>query len=184
MSQVELSELQRQLIIETQGGLPLVAQPYAEVASRLGCSEAQVMTDMEHLQKLGVIRRIGLVPNHYRLGYTHNAMTVWDVDDEFAIELGEKVGALEFVSHCYLRPRHLPLWPYHLFAMVHGKTEQAVEQQIEQIKAILGEHCRQADRLYSSKILKKTGMRLKSRPESESRSELRAESRSELRAKS
>ncbi|MEH6575461.1 MAG: Lrp/AsnC family transcriptional regulator [Amphritea sp.] len=177
MSQIELTELQRKLVIETQGGLPLVAEPYAEVAAKIGCSEAQVMTDMAYLQEQGVVRRIGLVPNHYRLGYTQNAMTVWDVDDEYAVELGEKVGALEFVSHCYLRPRHLPLWPYHLFAMVHGKTEQDVEQQIEQIKAILGDHCRQADRLYSSKILKKTGMRLKSRPESESRSELRAESR-------
>ncbi len=163
MSQVELTPLQRQLIVATQGGLPLVAEPYAAVAAQLSCSEAQVMADMAALQQLGVIRRIGLVPNHYRLGYTHNAMTVWDVEDDYAVELGEQVGALEFVSHCYLRPRHLPLWPYHLFAMVHGKTEDEVEQQIAQIKAILGDRCRQADRLYSSKILKKTGMRLRSK---------------------
>ncbi|WP_293266836.1 Lrp/AsnC family transcriptional regulator [Neptunomonas sp.] len=161
MSQIELTELQRRLVIETQSGLPLVAKPYAQIAATLGCSEEQVLADMSLLLEKGVIRRIGLVPNHYRLGYTHNAMTVWDVDDAHASALGEKVGALAFVSHCYLRPRHLPLWPYRLFAMVHGKTEQDVEQQIACIHELLGDHCRQADRLYSSKILKKTGMRLK-----------------------
>jgi len=163
MSQIELTELQRQLIVATQKGLPLVAEPYAEIAEQLQCTEQQVLENMQLLQQQGVIRRIGLVPNHYRLGYTHNAMTVWDVDDEFAVALGEQVGALEFVSHCYLRPRHLPLWPYHLFAMVHGKTEQDVELQVEQIRELLGDHCRQSDRLYSSKILKKTGMRLKAK---------------------
>lgn len=163
MSQIELTELQRRLIVETQKGLPLVANPYAQIAEQLECTEQQVIDNMQLLQEQGVVRRIGLVPNHYRLGYVHNAMTVWDVDDEYAVELGEKVGALEFVSHCYLRPRHLPLWPYHLFAMVHGKTEAEVELQITQIRELLGDHCRQADRLYSSKILKKTGMRLKSK---------------------
>ncbi|GGK75005.1 siroheme decarboxylase subunit beta [Amphritea balenae] len=163
MSQIELTELQRRLIVETQKGLPLVANPYAQIAEQLECTEQQVIDNMQLLQEQGVVRRIGLVPNHYRLGYVHNAMTVWDVDDEYAVELGERVGALEFVSHCYLRPRHLPLWPYHLFAMVHGKTEAEVELQITQIRELLGDHCRQADRLYSSKILKKTGMRLKSK---------------------
>ena len=70
----------------------------------------------------GVIRRIGAVPNHYALGYKANGMTVWDVADERIDELGERVGALDFVSHCYQRPRHLPDWPYNLFAMVHGQT--------------------------------------------------------------
>ena len=30
-------------------------------------------------------------------------------------ELGQQVGDLEFVSHCYERPRALPDWPYNLF---------------------------------------------------------------------
>ena len=65
----------------------------------------------------GIIRRIGAVPNHYRLGLKANGMTVWDVADEQADELGMQIGQLDFVSHCYLRPRHLPVWRYNLFAM-------------------------------------------------------------------
>ena len=60
-------------------------------------------------------------PNHYALGYRANGMSVWDVEDDRVPELGPAVGALPFVSHCYRRPRHPPLWPYNLFAMVHGR---------------------------------------------------------------
>ncbi|MDD5274392.1 MAG: Lrp/AsnC family transcriptional regulator, partial [Methylovulum sp.] len=70
-----------------------------------------------------------------------------------------QVGQLHFVSHCYHRPRHLPDWPYNLFAMVHGKQQQDVDAQIRQIADVLGEQCCASDVLYSTKILKKTGFR-------------------------
>jgi hypothetical protein len=38
-------------------------------------------------------------------------MTVWDVDDDRVDALGEAVGRLPFVSHCYRRPRRLPCGP-------------------------------------------------------------------------
>ena len=109
----------------------------------------------------GLIRRIGAVPNHYRLGYVANGMTVWDVADELVDELGEKVGALEFVSHCYRRPRALPDWPYNLFAMVHGRSRSEAERAALQIHCLLADACRGQDILYSSRILKKTGLRLR-----------------------
>ena len=74
--------------------------------------------------------------------------------------LGEAVGRLPFVTHCYHRPRALPLWPYNLFAMVHGKSREEVEAQVGQIAALLGADCRAHDVLYSSRILKKTGLRI------------------------
>ena len=88
-------------------------------------------------------------------------MSVWDVDDALVDELGERVGQLPFVSHCYRRPRRLPVWPYNLFAMVHGHTREEVEQQAQQIAAVLGSALRQRDILYSTQILKKTGLRLR-----------------------
>jgi DNA-binding Lrp family transcriptional regulator len=108
----------------------------------------------------GVIRRIGVVPNHYALGYTANGMTVWDVVDDQVDALGEAVGRLPFVSHCYRRPRHLPEWPYNLFAMVHGRSRDEVDGMVAIIAAQLGTACRAQDVLYSTQILKKTGLRL------------------------
>jgi len=143
----------------TQSGLPLTPEPYQSLAAQLGLTADDVMTRMQYMTKLGIIRRIGAVPNHYKLGYRFNGMTVWNVPDAHIDELGQKVGALDFVSHCYHRPRHLPQWPYNLFAMVHGKTQLDVDRQIAGIAAILGDHNLGADVLYSTKILKKTGFR-------------------------
>ena len=155
-----LDVIDRQIIQVTQAGLPLVAEPYQAVAEQLGLTAQEVMRRMAAMQTDGVIRRIGAVPNHYKLGYRYNGMTVWDVADEHIDRLGAQVAELAFVSHCYRRPRNLPDWPDYLFAMVHGKTEQDAERQIAVIAGLLGDYARRHEVLYSSKILKKTGLRI------------------------
>ncbi len=155
-----LDAVDRRIVRATQAGLPLTPRPYHAVAEQLGLPAEEVMARIERMQAAGIIRRIGLVPNHYALGYSANGMSVWDVADDRAGILGEQVGQLPFVSHCYLRPRHLPLWPYNLFAMLHGRSRQEVAAQVAAIAALLGEACQGHDVLYSSRILKKTGLRL------------------------
>jgi siroheme decarboxylase len=155
-----LSPFDQRLIAATQAGLPLVPRPYDAVGAQLGVSGEAVRKRLAGMLNEGLVRRIGAVPNHYRLGYTANGMTVWDVDDARVDELGEKVGALSFVSHCYRRPRALPDWPYNLFAMVHGHHRAEVERHALQIHCLLAEACRGQDILYSNAILKKTGLRL------------------------
>lgn len=157
-----MDAIDRQIIQATQSGLPLVSQPYQAIAAQIGISATELMDRMQAMQASGVIRRIAAVPNHYKLGYGFNGMTVWDVDDDLIDSLGKQVAALSFVSHCYHRPRHLPDWPYNLFAMVHGKTAADAEGQITQIAEVLGEHVRAHQVLYSSRILKKTGLRIAS----------------------
>jgi DNA-binding Lrp family transcriptional regulator len=154
-----LDEVDLKIMRATQAGLPLTAQPYQAVAEQLGLTADEVIARMQRMQKQGVIRRIGAVPNHYKLGYRFNGMTVWNVPDDKIDELGQKIGRLDFVSHCYHRPRHLPLWPYNLFAMVHGKTQEDVDRQIGQIAEILGADNLGSEVLYSTRILKKTGFR-------------------------
>lgn len=155
-----LDDTDRRLIAATQAGLPLVEAPYARIAADLGLTETQVITRLSILHARGVIRRIAIAPNHYALGMTANGMSVWDVEDAQAASLGEKVGALDFVTHCYLRPR-APVWRYNLFAMLHGQSRAEVEQKRAQVRALLGAACRADDILYSTRILKKTGLRLK-----------------------
>ena len=155
-----LTDFDRALIAATQGGLPLVARPYEAVGAMLGVSGEQVRQRLSSMLESGLIRRIGAVPNHYRLGFIANGMSVWDVDDALVDELGERIGDLPGVSHCYRRPRRLPVWPYNLFAMLHGRTREEVEQQAEHIATLLGDACRAHDILYSTAILKKTGLRL------------------------
>ena len=154
-----LDEIDLAIMRATQAGLPLSPEPYQRIAGLLGLTAEEVMKRMAAMQEQGIIRRIGAVPNHYKLGYRFNGMTVWNVPDDIIDELGQKVGQLEFVSHCYHRPRHLPEWPYNLFAMVHGKSQTDVDKQIQQIANLLGDANLGRDVLYSTKILKKTGFR-------------------------
>ncbi len=156
-----MDAIDREIILATQDGLPLEERPYHAVAARLAIAPEEVMTRMRTMLARGVIRRIGAVPNHYALGYVANGMTVWDVADDRVDALGERVGRLDFVSHCYRRPRRPPLWPYNLFAMVHGHDRAEVEAGAEAIAHLLGDACIGRDILYSSRILKKTGLRLR-----------------------
>jgi DNA-binding Lrp family transcriptional regulator len=155
-----LDALDRRIIVATQEGLPRVGRPYHAIAEQLCTSAGDVMARLQRMLDSGVIRRIGAVPNHYLLGYKANGMSVWNVPDERIRELGQKIGELDFVSHCYHRPRHLPDWPYNLFAMVHGRDRPEVEAKVAQIAALLGAADRGHAVLYSTRILKKTGLRI------------------------
>ncbi|ABG31199.1 Lrp/AsnC family transcriptional regulator [Roseobacter denitrificans] len=160
---MSISPQDRALIKACQAGLPLVPEPYAQIAKQLDMTQADVMNRLEVLLGQGVIRRVGIAPNHYKLGMAANGMTVWDIDDAQAEELGALVGAMEDVTHCYLRPRKRPVWPYNLFAMLHGSTRDEVEEKRQHIVQLLGSAVRAHDVLYSTQILKKTGLRLASK---------------------
>jgi len=157
---VAMDAFDRAIVAATQEGLPLVSRPYDEIARLTGIPAPEVIERMSRMQERGVIRRIAAVPNHYALGLRANGMTVWDVDDDSIARLGPEVGRLEFVTHCYRRPRVMPKWPYNLFAMVYGQDRDEVREKVERIAVLLGPASRGSDILYSTRILKKTGFRL------------------------
>ena len=152
--------IDRAIIVATQGGLPLLPRPYHAVAATVGVAPEEVMRRLQAMLESGIIRRIGAVPNHYAIGWTANGMTVWDVADDAVDGLGERVGGLAFVTHCYRRPRALPEWPYNLFAMVHGSSRDEVRDKAAAIADLLGAACHGSDILFSTRILKKTGLRI------------------------
>ena len=154
------AELDRRIVMATQAGLPLDLRPYHWLAAELGVDAEIVMERLRAMLSDGRIRRIGAVPNHYRLGYSANGMSVWDVPDEDIRTIGTQVGELDIVSHCYHRPRRMPDWPYNLFAMVHGHSQAEVRDKVNQIAQLLGDKIRQHDVLLSTRILKKTGLRI------------------------
>lgn len=155
-----IDEIDKKLIRQTQAGLPITQIPYANIAKTLHLSETEVLQRLDRMLQSGIIRRIGAIPNHYKLGLTANGMTVWDISDNHLFKMGELVGQLDFVSHCYQRPRNLPFWPYNFFAMVHGHSRNEVDLKAKQIQDLLGTNCHAHDILFSTAILKKTGLRL------------------------
>ena len=158
---------ERDLVVEIQGGLPITETPYADVADAIETDVEWVLRTIKRFDAAGKIRRVGVVPNHYALGYTENGMTVWDVPDGKLDAVGPEVAGLEFVTHCYERPRHEGVWPYNFFAMTHGRSEAESRQRIRQVKEVMERHYEVDDdgwdSLFSTEILKKTGIRLDER---------------------
>jgi len=157
-------ERDRRLMLAVEGGLPLEVRPYHALAERLGWMPEEVFERLARLRSTGVIRRIAAAPNHYALGYVANGMSVWDVDDEYVDDIGRWLAEQGEVSHCYRRPRALPLWHYNLFAMFHARERVEVERAVASAAALLAARFPEAVRahevLFSSRILKKTGVRL------------------------
>ena len=160
-----LDAFDRALIAATQAGLPLVPRPYDAVGATLGVSGERVRQRLAELLHTGLVRRIGAVPHHYKLGFTANGMSVWDVDDARVDALGEKIGQLPGVSHCYRRPRHLPDWPYNLFCMIHGSARDEVLQARDELAARLGLDQYEHAVLFSCRRFKQTGARYLDRAE-------------------
>ncbi|MEF8852286.1 MAG: Lrp/AsnC family transcriptional regulator [Haloarculaceae archaeon] len=155
---VDLSELERRLLLEVQDGFPLSATPYRDVADALDASVGGVLAAVERLLATGCIKRVGCVVNHLATGFDANCMVVWDVPDDDLDERGVAVGRLPYVTLCYHRPRRPERdWEYNLFTMVHGREQDAVDAKIDELAAdhLPYDH----ERLYSTATLKQTGAR-------------------------
>ncbi|MBV2139245.1 MAG: hypothetical protein B6D72_02100 [gamma proteobacterium symbiont of Ctena orbiculata] len=132
---VEPDPLDLDLVQAIQGGLPLVEQPYAQIAGDLNITEAEVIRRLERLLETGDIRRLGVVVRHRELGYRANAMVVWDVPDDRVSEIGRLLGRQSCVTLCYRRPRRPGRWPYNLFCMIHGRSREGVLRNLERLIA-------------------------------------------------
>ena len=152
---IELTAAERAFIAVLQDGLPLIAQPFAA----LGWSEAQAIATLSRWTGTGVIKRFGVVVHHRELGFTANAMVVWDVPDAVVSQVGRRIAESGRVSLCYRRPRRLPHWRYNLFCMIHGKDRDEVEQRIATLAQRCGLDVYPHEILFSRRRFKQCGAR-------------------------
>jgi len=137
-TQRPLDAAEQAVMAALQEGLELVSQPYAALAARAGMSEAALLDLLRDWQRENAIKRFGVVVRHHELGYTANAMAVWDVPDADVHDLGLKLAAEADVTLCYRRGRHLPEWRYNLYCMIHGRERDDVETRIARLSARYG----------------------------------------------
>jgi len=133
-----LSPAEQKLMAALQDGLSLETRPYASLAARADMREAEVLHHLQMWLDTRLIKRFGVVVRHHELGYTANAMCVWDVPDEAASAIGRHLAEMPGVTLCYRRARHLPDWPYNLYCMVHGRERGEVKRLIAQINQRTG----------------------------------------------
>ena len=165
---IELNDTERAFMAILQTGLPLVSRPFVT----LGWAEADAIALLARWTQAGVIKRFGVVVRHHELGYTANAMVVWDVPDAVVSQVGTCIAESGRVSLCYRRPRALPHWPYNLFCMIHGKDRQEVERRIATLIQTCGLASYRFEILFSCRRFKQCGARYVSHAQNESFPEL------------
>ncbi len=151
--------IQKQLLNRIAKGLPICERPFQELAEDYGVEEKDVIDFLRQSLAQGVTKRIGMVVNHHKVGYTANAMVVWDVPDELVDKVGLQLSEEENVRLCYQRPRRLPEWRYNLFTMIHGKSRASVLKTLEQMILQNNLESFAHEVLFSSRKFKQTGAR-------------------------
>jgi DNA-binding Lrp family transcriptional regulator len=141
-----------EVIRATQGKQPVVAEPYAEPAERLGMPVAALLAHMEGMIDRRLLRRVAAILYHRRAGFSANGMGVWKVPEDQIPELGPRMAAVRGVSHCYQRPTY-PDWPYSVFTMAHGRSKEECDAILDSIAEMPGVEGRAT--LYSSTEFKK-----------------------------
>ena len=117
-----------------QTNLPDSLTPYADMAQQAGMTEAQVLELLARLKASGAIRRFGASIKHQKTGWTHNAMVAWKVTPEQVDACGLKAAEHSHISHAYYRPSSAPDWPYELYTMIHGRSEDECLGVVEDIR--------------------------------------------------
>ena len=151
-----IDELDKRIIARLQGDIPLVSRPFAPMAEELGISEGEVVERIRRLAGEKVMRRFGATLRHQKSGFSVNVMVAWRVPEDRVNEVGDKLSSFRRVTHCYQREL-CGDFPYNVYSMVHGKSEEEILALVEEMSAAVG--LDDYALLFSRQELKKTSMK-------------------------
>ncbi len=125
---MELDDVDKKILRELQGNLPVVKQPLLEVAERIGIGEDEFFDRVKHLTGVGIIRKFGLRVDSKKVGFKSTLMAM-KLAPEKLDETAAKLSGYDFVTHNYARDHEYNLW----FTIIE-KDETALKEAIEKIK--------------------------------------------------
>ena len=104
-----MDPIDRQIVDTLQGGFPLCAAPYAQVAQQLGLSEDDLLQRLQRLLDTKVLTRFGPMFQVERMGGAF-VLAAMQVPEERFDEVTQAVNALPEVAHNYRRDHALNMW--------------------------------------------------------------------------
>jgi DNA-binding Lrp family transcriptional regulator len=152
LESVPYDERDIEVIRATQGDMPVLSEPYAPAAQRLGIGVDALLEHMAGMRERGLLRRVAAILYHRRAGFSANGMGVWKVPPERIAELGPRMASYRGISHCYQRPTYED-WPYSVFTMAHGRSKEECDAILDAIAVQTG--IEERTTLYSSTEFKK-----------------------------
>lgn len=157
---VDCSVLQkgdRSLMQALSSGLPLVCEPYAALAASLDRKPEDAMTRIRILHEAGIVSRLGVIVRHRALGWSANAMVVWDMPTDQVDRAGPALAKYPGVTLCYERRPVENIWPYRLYSMIHARSRSEARNVLAGAAALPELFGAQHKVLFSTRCFKQTG---------------------------
>jgi DNA-binding Lrp family transcriptional regulator len=104
-----MDPIDQQLLNEMQDRFPLVPEPFAELAARIGTDEAGVIARLSALRAPGVLRQVSAIFDTKALGYQSSLVAMRIPEERFAAAAAA-VNAHPGVSHNYRRTHAFNMW--------------------------------------------------------------------------
>lgn len=148
-----LKPIEKRVVAAACGGLEAVAEPFEAIAARAGLTEQEVIETLRSLSERGIVRKVAAILDSRSMGLRGNALVAWRIEEAEIERVGRAFAAKKEVTHCYER-KSVPRWPYNLYTMVHGASE-------DELRAWAAENSREAGTdeyvvLFTRRELKKT----------------------------
>ncbi len=155
-----LQTTDRPILQALSQGMPLVPKPFQQLGQDLGQTEAHILARIKALNEAEILTRVGVIVRHRAIGWTSNAMVVWDVAEANVDAAGMALAALPGISLCYQRTTVAGVWPYALYSMIHARSRAEAMAVLETAKALPDLATVEHSVLFSTRCFKQTGAQL------------------------
>lgn len=126
-----LDEVDCKILLEIERGIPLVTEPFRDIAKHLRITQKEVVSRLKKLREGEVIRRFGVTIKPRRVGLSANAVVVWKVPKNRVQEVGTVLSKYKEVTHCYERKTIPRKWKYNLYTVVHAQEREIIESMVK-----------------------------------------------------
>ncbi len=150
----------REIMQALSVGLELVPRPFAAMGAALGRSEDEILARTQALAAASLLSRIGVIVRHRALGWSSNAMVVWDLPEEKVANIGPALTAVAGITLCYQRRPVPVIWPYTLYCMIHARSRPEAMAVLEKACDEVGLRQVPHQVLFSIRCFKQTGARV------------------------
>jgi len=154
---LDLNETDRAMMQVLAKGLQIVPRPFRALANDLAQSETSVISRIQALSDAGYLNRIGVIVRHRALGWSSNAMVVWQVPVKRIADAGKQLATLPGITLCYQRKTLPDVWPFTLYSMIHARSRKQALETLAQAKSLPEMAGVQCEVLFSNRCFKQTG---------------------------
>jgi DNA-binding Lrp family transcriptional regulator len=145
-------EIQRGIMGKLQKDLSLSPSPFKEIATGFHVKEKMFFDFLKFLKTTQKMSRFAGILKHRNLGFTANAMVVWNIPPHKVQAFVDHAVTYRAISHCYERVTY-PDWPYNMYTMIHGKSQDMTQEIIDDLSSTFA--ITSYEVLYSGKEYKK-----------------------------